>query len=201
MPRFGFLWARMVTLFDPADRARVENIRLAAQRLDGVTLAPGATLSFNGRVGSRQDPQSGFGSAPVLTDRGRVRAPGGGVCQVASTLYAAILHTDLEVRERHAHATPVPYLAPGFDATVSSVLDLRIRNPHPFAVQVRVNVQTKRLEVQIWGERPAPRRAQPRRHTSRCIRDGASALQVTTWRLFPDHRVEKMSEDVYILAE
>ncbi|MDW8104669.1 MAG: VanW family protein, partial [Armatimonadota bacterium] len=133
MQRFRFLWARAVTSFDPADRARVHNIHLAAQKLDGAVLAPGAVLSFNRRVGSRQAPGSPFSAAPVLTDKGRVRAPGGGVCQVASTLYAALLHTDLQVVERHAHAVPVPYLAPGLDATVSNVLDLQVRNPHPFA--------------------------------------------------------------------
>lgn len=201
MQWFRFLWARTVTTFDPADRARVQNIRLAAQKLDGVVLASGATLSFNQRVGSRQAPESGFGSAPVFTDRGRVRAPGGGVCQVASTLYAAVLHTDLEVRERHAHAMPVPYLAPGLDATVSSLLDLQICNPHPFAVQIRAHVQGRRLEVEIWGERPLPVRVRPARYASRCSRDGIPALQVTVWRLFANQRREKMSEDVYYVVQ
>jgi len=200
MSRYRFLWARAVTAFDLADRARVDNIRLAARRLEGAVLLPGETLSFNGRVGSRQAPDSGFIAAPVLTDRGKVRAPGGGVCQVASTLYAAILHTDLEVRERHAHATPVPYLAPGFDATVSSVLDLRLRNPHPFAVQIRASVQGRRLVVEVWGERVPVRRARPVRETSRCYRDGAPALQVTVWRLLDEQRREKMSEDIYYLG-
>ncbi|GIV15529.1 MAG: hypothetical protein KatS3mg022_0964 [Armatimonadota bacterium] len=200
MPEFRHLWARVVTRFDPADRARVQNIRLAAQKLHGKVIPPGATLSFNQVVGSRQAPESGFEAAPVFTDKGRVRAPGGGVCQVSSTLYAAVLLTDLQVLERHAHAMPVPYLAPGLDATVSSALDLRIKNPHPFAVQIRLSVQGRRLQAEIWGEKPLPASARPVRDASRCVRDGLPALQVTMWRILPDGRREKMSEDVYYLG-
>lgn len=201
MPEFRYLWASAVTRFDPADRARVQNIRLAAQKLDGKVLSPGAKLSFNRVVGSRQSAEAGFRAAPVFTDKGRVRAPGGGVCQVSSTLYAAVLLTDLRVIERHAHAMPVPYLAPGLDATVSSTLDLQISNPHPFAVQIRLSVQGRRLQAEIWGEKPLSTRVRLARHASRCVRDGVPALQVTVWRILPNNRREKMSEDVYYLGK
>lgn len=201
MPEFRHLWARVVTPFDPADIARVHNIRLAAHKLDGEVIAPGAILSFNQVVGVRQDKEAGFKAAPVFTDIGRVRGLGGGVCQVSSTLYAAVLLTDLQVVERHAHAMPVPYLEPGLDATVSTLLDLQIKNPHPFAVQVRMDVQRRRLRVEIWGEKPLPTRVRLTRHASRCVRDKVPALQVTVWRILPDNRREKMSEDVYYLGK
>lgn len=201
MLEFRYLWARTLTRFDPADRARTQNIRLAAQRLDGKVIPPGATLSFNQVVGSRQAPKAGFEAAPVFTDKGRVRAPGGGVCQVSSTLYAAVLLTDLQVVERHAHAMPVPYLAPGLDATVSNTLDLQIKNPHPFAVQIRAHVQERRLLVEIWGEKPLPTQVRLSRYASRCLRDGVPALQVTVWRVLPDNRRERVSEDVYYLGK
>lgn len=200
MPEFRYLWARSVTRLEPADRARTQNIRLAVQKLAGRVLLPGATLSFNRVVGSRQAPEAGFEAAPVFTDKGRVRAPGGGVCQVSSTLYAAALWTDLQVLERHAHAMPVPYLAPGLDATVSNTLDLKIRNPHPFAVQIRLSVLGRRLQAEIWGEKPLSTQVRLARHASRCVRDGVPALQVTVWRVLPDNRREKMSEDVYYLG-
>ena len=201
MPEFHYLWARAVTRFDPADRVRVQNIRLASQKLDGKVLSAGATLSFNQAVGSRQAPESGFGAAPVFTDKGRVRAPGGGVCQVSSTLYAAVLLTDLQVIERHPHAMPVPYLEPGLDATVSNLLDLQIRNPHPFAVQIRLSVEGRRLQAEVWGERSLPTPVRLTRYVSRCVRDGLPALQVTVWRILPGNRTEKMSEDVYYLGK
>ncbi len=200
MPEFRYLWARAITRFDPADRVRVQNIRIAAQKLDGKVLPPGAMLSFNQVVGSRQAPEAGFGAAPVFTDKGRARAPGGGVCQVSSTLYAAVLLTDLQVLERHAHAMPVPYLEPGLDATVSSVLDLRIKNPHPFAVQIRLSVQGRRLQAEVWGQKPLSSRVRLLRRASGCTRDGVPALQVTVWRILPDNRREQMSEDVYYLG-
>lgn len=200
MSPYRYLWARAATRFDPADRGRVENIRIAVERLDEQTIAPGAVLSFNALVGSRQGANSPFQPAPVFSDRGRVRALGGGVCQVSSTLYAAVLLTDLQVVERHAHAMPVPYLAPGQDATVSSVLDLKIRNPHPFPVQIRMSVQGRRVVAEVWGEKPPAARVAISRQTSRCFRDGAPALQVTVWREFGDHLRQKMSEDLYILG-
>jgi vancomycin resistance protein YoaR len=200
MPEFRYLWAQALTRFDQADRARVQNIRLAVQKLDGRVIVPRAILSFNQVVGSRQAPDAGFKEAPVLTDKGRVRALGGGVCQVSSTLYAAALLTDLAVIERHAHAMPVPYVEPGLDATVSSVLDLKIQNPHPFAVQIRASAQERRLQVELWGEKPPSTRVRLSRYASRCVRDGMPAVQVTVWRVLPNGRREKMSEDVYYLG-
>ncbi|GIV21703.1 MAG: hypothetical protein KatS3mg023_3454 [Armatimonadota bacterium] len=201
MPEFRYLWVRVFTRLDPADRARTQNIRLAAQRLDGKVLLPGSTLSFNQVVGSRQAPEAGFEAAPVFTDKGRVRALGGGVCQVSSTLYAAVLRTDLQVIERHPHAMPVPYLEPGLDATVSNTLDLRIKNPHPFAVQIRARMEERRLLVEIWSEKPLPTQVRLSRYASRCLRDGVPALQVTVWRVLPDNRRERVSEDVYYLGK
>lgn len=200
MRDFGFLWAQAVTRFDPADQARTQNIRLAGQRLDGCVLPPGATLSFNQIVGSRQSADSAFKPAPVFSDKGRVRALGGGVCQVSSTLYAVVLLTDLQVLERHAHAMPVPYLAPGLDATVSNALDLKIRNPHPFAVQIRVRVEGRRLHVEVWAEQPLRQKVTLSRRASRCFRDGVPAVQVVVWRVYGSGPREKMSEDVYYLG-
>jgi len=200
MTEFRFQWAISVTRFDPTDRARVSNIYLAARRLDGKVLLPGATLSFNKVVGSRQAAGSGFMPAPTFSDRGRVRALGGGVCQVSSTLYAAVLQTDLQIVERHPHAMPVPYLAPGLDATVSNRLDLRIRNPHRFAVQILTDVGERQLRVSIWGEKPPSGRVSLARKASRCVRDAVPALQVVVWRILPDGRREKMSEDVYYVG-
>lgn len=200
MRDFRFLWSRAVTRFDPADRARVHNIRLAVQKLDGRVLPPGATLSFNQVVGSRQEADSAFKPAPVFSDKGRVRALGGGVCQVSSTLYSAVLLTDLQVHERHAHAMPVPYLAPGLDATVSNVLDLRVRNPYPFAVQIRMRIEGRRLVAEVWAEQAPRQSVQVSRTASRCFRDGVPALQVVVWRVYANGPREKMSEDVYYLG-
>ncbi len=200
MSRFRYLWAKTATRFDPADRGRTSNIQLAVKKLDGQILAPGATLSFNAVVGSRQSADSAFEPAPVFSDRGRVRALGGGVCQVSSTLYAAALLTDLQVVERHAHAMPVPYLEAGLDATVSNLLDLKLRNPHPFAVQIRMNVEGRRVIAEIWGERPPVARTTVHRELSRCFRDGVPALQVVVWRVYSDRRREKMGEDVYYIG-
>lgn len=203
MHDFRYLWSRVATRFDAADRARVHNILVAAERVQGTVLLPEKEFSFNAVVGSRQERGSVFEEAPVFTERGRLRAAGGGVCQVSSTLYVAVLSTNLEVVERHAHVMPVPYLAPGMDATVSSRLDFRVRNPHSFAVQFRLRVQGNRLLAEVWGEKPMTVRVNITREVRRCIRDNVPGLQVVVWRVIRTEKTEvrqKMSEDVYYLG-
>lgn len=200
MERFRHLWARVATPFDNSDTARVHNLQLAAERIDRFIWRAGEVFSFNRVVGSRQVPETNFQPAPVLTDRGRVRAPGGGVCQVSSTLYAATLRTDLQIVERHAHAIPVAYLPPGEDATVSGQHDLKLRNPHRWALQIRAQIRGQRLQVEIWGTQPCPRRpVRVDRFLQQCLLDRRSALIVSVWRVFADSIREKVSEDVYYL--
>src|SRR5205085_1530624 len=98
--------------------ARTQNVRLAVAALDGATVAPGEVLSFNLQVGERSVAR-GYQPAPVILRETRQLQTGGGVCQVASTLFAAGLLAGLAVAERHRHSSPVDYIAPGEDATIA----------------------------------------------------------------------------------
>ena len=130
---------------------RASNIRLAARAVDGVVLAPGATWSFNREVGPRL-PQAGYRPAPVLRRGARDVGVGGGVCQVSTTVYNAALLAGLRARVRSPHSTPVPYVAPGRDATVAyGVLDLVLENPLPYPVALSARLQGQRLAVAVWG--------------------------------------------------
>ena len=106
---------------------RTHNVCLAVQALDGTVLRPGEELSFNQRVGPRT-AERGYGPAPVILRETRQVQVGGGVCQAATTLFAAALLAGLGVVERHRHSSPVDYVAPGEDATIAwGVKDLRLR--------------------------------------------------------------------------
>ncbi len=119
---------------------RTHNIVLAASALDGTVLRPGEELSFDRVVGARA-AERGYRAAPVILRERRDVQVGGGVCQVASTLFDAALLAGLTVVERHRHSTPVDYVALGEDATVAwGVKDLRIRNDLEQDVRVRVGV-------------------------------------------------------------
>ena len=145
-------WAELVaftTSFHPEDVDRSFNIALAARKLDGAIIAPGATFSFNGRVGARS-LEAGFRSAPTLTLEGREPALGGGVCQVSSTVYNALLLADLALVQRYPHSRAVRYVAMGRDAAVTwRGKDLKFNNPHGFPVAVRAEVEHGRLTVRV----------------------------------------------------
>ena len=131
---------------------RTHNVRLAALALDGAVLRPGEELSFNERVGPRT-AERGYGAAPVILREVRQVQVGGGVCQVASTLFDAALLAGLTVVERHRHSSPVDYVALGQDATIAwGVKDLRLRNDLEQSVRVRVEVVGSTFAARIEGE-------------------------------------------------
>lgn len=115
---------------------RAVNIARGAARIDGIVLSPGEVLSFNDRVGPRTR-ENGFTMAPEIQADETVQGWGGGICQLASTLYAASLFGALDIIDRQSHSRPSAYTRLGLDATVSyPTVDLQIRNSLPFPVMI-----------------------------------------------------------------
>jgi len=130
---------------------RHNNIRLAAQGISNVLLWPGESFSFNQVVGPRS-PERGYMPAPILINGARGTDFGGGVCQVASTLYNAALNAGLTIEERHAHSKPVRYVPEGRDATVSyPSVDLRFTNSREEPIIIKAGLDGSRLWVKIMG--------------------------------------------------
>lgn len=100
---------------------RVHNVSLAASRINGTLVAPKETFSFNDTLGD-VSKFTGYQSAYVILSGKTVLGDGGGVCQVSSTLFRAVLDAGLPITQRTAHAYRVGYYEqgspPGFDATV-----------------------------------------------------------------------------------
>ncbi len=100
---------------------RVFNVNLAAGRINGTLVAPGETFSFNQTLGD-VSKETGYKEAYVITQGKTVLGDGGGVCQVSTTLFRAVLNAGLPVTDRTAHAYRVGYYEqnspPGIDATV-----------------------------------------------------------------------------------
>lgn len=135
--------------------ARAVNIRVAAKALDGYVILPGATVSFNRVVGPRTVSR-GFREAPVIVDDELEPGVGGGVCQVATTLHAAVVLGGLEILERRSHSRPSGYAPMGLDATViDGEVDLKFRNPYRTALLIATSFPEKyRLRVEILGQLP-----------------------------------------------
>ncbi|MEP0767377.1 MAG: VanW family protein [Fimbriimonadia bacterium] len=136
-----------------AEWARNQNVGVAAKKLSGVYLAPGAEFSFNGLVGPRT-MDAGYRDAPTFTPLGKLDSLAGGICQLSSTVYNAALLANLEIVERHPHSLTVRYLVPGRDATVSDYADLRFRNSREGPIRLVVELSGRQLKCTIMGSEP-----------------------------------------------
>lgn len=134
------------------NRGRGHNVTRAAELLDRTIIAPHGTLSFNEAVGARTRA-NGFRQAMVIDSGELVPGMGGGVCQVASTLYAAALRAGLEVVDARPHSRPSGYIPMGLDATVSYPnLDLVLSNPFDFPIQVLSHASDGVMNVELVGQ-------------------------------------------------
>ena len=107
---------------------RITNLKLATAHLDGTRIAPGATFSFNREVGPRTEAR-GFRSAPVIIGGKYEEGIGGGVSQVATTVFNAAWEAGLKITERTAHALYISRYPLGRDATVNYPdIDLKFVN-------------------------------------------------------------------------
>ena len=145
---------KQTTLFGGSTAERMNNIRLAASKLNGVIVYPGETFSYNATVGQRTK-EAGFQEAGAYQDGEVVQEIGGGVCQVSSTLYCAALYANMETVEREAHYFMVNYLPRAHDATVSwPSPDYKFKNTRDYPVMIRAWADTEEaldLTVEIWG--------------------------------------------------
>ncbi|MDF2840897.1 MAG: hypothetical protein K0Q99_1669 [Clostridia bacterium] len=122
------LVSSFTTKFDAGNVPRASNIKLAASIIEGTILPPGGTFSFNEVVGKRTI-EKGFREAGVYINGKVDTGIGGGICQVSTTLYNAVLLSDLEVLERSNHSLTVPYVPLSRDAAVSwGSQDLKFNN-------------------------------------------------------------------------
>lgn len=153
---------------------RVANLETASQAVDGAILAPGETFSFNEAAA----PIQRYEPSAVIVN-GRIdTALGGGLCQVASTLYMAANYSGLDVVERNPHYAELPYIRPGFDATVwFGSLDLKLRNNTGgyLLLEEKVDESTGEVVARVYGQ-PTGREVEM---SSRKISDNG---ETTRWR-------------------
>ena len=134
---------------------RKANMKLAARAIDGTLVAPKEVFSFN-KLASDLD----YHEAKTFSEGGVGYADGGGLCQVSSTLYMAAQYSGLEIVERHPHYAVLPYIKPGFDATVwfgdeygYGVQDMKFRNTTDGYILVREWVDDQGfLRAEIHGQ-------------------------------------------------
>lgn len=147
------LVAVYTTVFNTEDTNRTANVKLSAQKINGRLLYPGQIFSYNDIVGPREKAQ-GFKEAMEIINGEFVPGVGGGVCQVSSTLYNAVLLAGLTIVDRTNHSKPLSYVALGRDATVVyNVLDFKFMNDSPAPVMIMAETVGNKLNVGIFGQR------------------------------------------------
>jgi vancomycin resistance protein YoaR len=146
------LLASFTTYFNAEDRGRSENISIAAGLIDNITVQAYGEFSFNQTVGRRTE-NAGFKQAKIIVGGEYVLGVGGGVCQVSTTLYNAVLLSGLTIMEFHPHSLRVSYVEPSRDAMVSTSSDLKFFNPFPQAVKIKTKLFSGGLKISVYGKK------------------------------------------------
>lgn len=134
-----------------ANSNRNTNIKLAAQAINGTIIQPGQEFSFNDVVGQRTEAK-GYKGAAAYNNGDVVQEIGGGVCQVSSTLYNAVVKAGLKTTVRRSHTYEPSYVTPGTDATVSwGGPDYKFMNNSEVGIGIRARYADQTLTISIYG--------------------------------------------------
>lgn len=173
------LMASYTTYFDASKENRSHNIALGASELNQLLIAPGEIFSFNQVIGDTT-PQKGYKEAPIIQGGDYTTGFGGGICQISSTLYNAVILSNLEVMERHNHRYMAPYISAGRDATVfQDIYDLKFKNNLDHYILISTDVEGGKITIALVG---APVREE---------------VEITTREIYiiePPQRIEMTSE-------
>ncbi|MCD7722973.1 MAG: VanW family protein [Clostridiales bacterium] len=119
---------------------RTTNLKIASAAINGTVIAPGETFDFNEIVGPRTEAK-GYKKAPVFSGSSVVSGVGGGICQVASTIFNTALLSNFTINERHQHSQQVSYVPLGRDAAIYySSQNLRWTNSSNYNVKIQMTV-------------------------------------------------------------
>lgn len=145
------------SLYQHSIESRIYNVGLGASRVNGTLVPPGEVFSFAKTVGDVSS-LTGYKQAYVISGGKTVLGDGGGICQVSTTLFRAVLNAGLPIVERHAHAYRVGYYeedsSPGIDATVYvPSVDFKFKNDtgHYILIQSIIDPEELRLTFMIYG--------------------------------------------------
>ncbi len=134
------------------DGGRYSNVSRAAELLNGLILMPGEEISMASATGPYTE-ENGYTEAGAYENGEVVQSLGGGICQVSSTMYNAVLFAELEVTQRQAHSMTVSYVDPGRDAAIAGdYKDLKFSNNTASPVYIYAVVSGGTLTVTLYGE-------------------------------------------------
>lgn len=141
------------TNYSSSSENRAANIELATKAINGKYYLPGETFSFNDVVGQRTDAR-GYKAAPVIIGNKVDTDLGGGICQVSSTLYNAIIRANIKSTERTHHTIPSSYVDLGMDATVDyGNIDYKFKNNLSYPIYVEAYTENRNIHFNIYSNK------------------------------------------------
>lgn len=150
---FPDLLASFSTNYVTSNTDRTTNLRLAAGKINGTVIMPGEIFSYNKVVGKRT-VSAGYKEAAVYQDGGVTNGLGGGICQISTTLYNAVIKANLEIETRRNHMFVPSYIEAGKDATVVwGSTDFKFKNRRDYPIKIETSVSGGVARVNIYGLR------------------------------------------------
>ncbi len=148
---FKTLIATYTSKYDISDKNRVTNLEIAANRCNNTVLYPGDEFSYNKALGHRTTA-NGYKMGNSFAGGKVVKTIGGGICQVSSTLYNAVLRAGLTITDRTAHGMYVQYVPQSTDATVvDNAIDFKFRNDRKYPVKIVTTCENGVMTASIYG--------------------------------------------------
>ena len=152
---FPDLLSTFKTTYSTRDRDRTTNLTLAANKINGTVVMPGETFSYNTVVGERTIA-AGYKEAPIYVSGQVVDGLGGGICQITSTLYNAVVFANLEIVERSNHQFVPSYVSASRDATVVyGSIDFKFKNNRNYPIKLVCSVSGGIAKFDIYGLKTA----------------------------------------------
>ena len=143
--------ATFSTYYGTEDSGRCYNIYLASKSISETVVMPGETFSFNDLIGECST-RTGYRESTIYLNGELSRGIGGGICQVSTTLYNAVVRANLEIVQRRNHSLSVTYVPLGQDAMVSiGSSDFKFKNNREYPIKVVASTGTGSITCQIYG--------------------------------------------------
>ena len=141
------------TRYDERDTDRTTNLKLACQKLNNQVVLAGATFSYNSTLGERTIA-AGYKNAKIYSNGQVVDGLGGGICQISSTLYNAVVDANLGIIERRNHQFVTSYVSAGKDATVVyGMTDFKFKNTRKYPIKIVATAQNGIATISIYGNK------------------------------------------------
>ena len=152
---FPDLLSSFKTYYSTRDTDRTTNLLLASNKINGTVVMPGEVFSYNTVVGERTIA-AGYKEAPIYVSGEVVDGLGGGICQVTSTLYNAVVYANLEIVERSNHQFVPSYVTASRDATVVyGSIDFKFKNNRNYPIKIMCSVSNGVVNFEIYGLKTA----------------------------------------------